>query len=41
MALVRVEPEPQVKSSRCGLCGGMAWMFLGYVYADDEPSGIY
>jgi hypothetical protein len=41
VAIVRVEAEPQIKHSRCERCNGTTWMILGYVYADEEPHGIY
>lgn len=41
MAVIRVEPDELAKHSRCAQCGGTTWMTLGYVYADDEPHGLY
>lgn len=41
VAVIRVEPEEQVKRETCPICKGTTWMILGYVYADELPYGIY
>ena len=38
---MRIEPDEQVKHSRCSCCGGATWMILGYVYEDEQPAAIY
>jgi hypothetical protein len=41
MGLIRIEPEPPVKESRCETCGGTNRFLHGYVYDDESAHGIY
>jgi hypothetical protein len=41
VGVVRIEPEPTVKASRCPECAGTNHLLHGYVYDDDVPHGIY
>ena len=41
MGVIRIEPEPPVKQSRCGQCGGTSHLLHGYVYDDENAHGVY
>lgn len=41
MAVLRVEPGEQQKDAPCAECGGTMRRVHGFVYADDQPYGVY
>ncbi len=41
MSVIRIEADEHVKHERCPSCGGENWLVHGFVYADEEPHGLY
>jgi hypothetical protein len=41
VAIIRIEPEPPIKTNPCDSCEGTNRLLHGYVYEDEEPRGIY
>jgi hypothetical protein len=38
---IRIEAEEAVKERRCSACGGTNRLLHGFVYADEQPHGVY